>query len=70
MVKKYAPIVLGLLGANVFIGLVLVVLGVLGCVRRGAKGAASASPLRAPHYVQVALKDEGDTDYHKPYATR
>jgi len=68
-VEKYAPAVLGLLGANLVIGLILVVLGVLSCMRRGVKGTSNL-PSRTPHYVPVGLKDEEDTAYHMPYASR
>jgi saccharopepsin len=68
-VEKYAPAVIGLLAANLLVGLVLIVLAVLGCVRRGSRGAPNSS---APSYVPVKLKEEDhtDTSYHMPYATR
>ena len=67
-IEKYGPAVLGLLAANLLIGLVLVVLGVLGYVGRSAKEDRKEMS-RAPHYVTVGLKDE-DTAYYMPYATR
>ena len=53
-VKKYALIIIGLLGANVVIGLVLLVFGVVGCVKRsGRVGKRSGSK---PHYIPVPDK--------------
>ena len=68
-VEKYAPIVIGLLVANLVVGLVLVVLGVLGFIRRGAKGAPRRSS--SATYAPVKSKDEDhmDTAYHLPYST-
>jgi saccharopepsin len=52
--KKYALIIIGLLGANIVIGLVLLVFGVLGCVKRSARvGARSRSN---PQYIPVPDK--------------
>jgi len=52
--KKYALIIIGLLGANIVIGLVLLVFGVLGCVKRRARvGARSGSN---PQYIPVLDK--------------
>ena len=66
VIEKYAPAVIGLLAANLVIGLVLVVLGLSGCLRRGGKSA----PTKTPHYTPVKFKDEDDMAYHMPYATR
>jgi len=68
-VEKYAPAVIGLLAANLLIGLVLVALAMVGCVRRGVKGAPK--PL-SQRYVPVGLKEEDsmDTHYSMPYSTR
>ena len=61
--KKYAFIVIGLLAANVVIGLVLLVFGVVGCVKRNARvGGRSGSK---PHYIPVPDKvgDVGQPTY-------
>jgi hypothetical protein len=70
-VKKYAPIVIGLLGANLLIGLILVALGVLGCIRRGNRGTTKSSAARTS-YAPVGTKEEGSIDmaYQMPYSTR
>ncbi|GLB40049.1 putative peptidase A1 family protein [Lyophyllum shimeji] len=54
-VARYAWIVIGLLAANLLVGLVLVALGVLSCVRRGTP--KEGKP-KAAHYVPVRFKDE------------
>jgi saccharopepsin len=71
-VEKYAPAVIALLAANLLVGLVLVALAVLGCVRRGGKGAPKSS-LAPSSYVAVRSKEEDHVDfapYHMPYSTR
>jgi saccharopepsin len=70
-VEKYAPLVIGLLGANLLIGLILVVLGVLGCIRRGTRG-TTKSPAARTSYAPVGTKEEDSVDmaYHMPYTTR
>jgi saccharopepsin len=70
-VEKYAPLVIGLLGGNLLIGLILVVLGVLNFVRRGTKGTTKSSAART-RYAPVGTKEEESLDmgYHLPYTTR
>jgi saccharopepsin len=70
-VEKYAPIVIGLLAANLLIGLVLVALAMLGYVRKGVKGATKSSSAPSS-YAAVNSKEEDsmDTAYHMPYSTR
>ncbi|KAF5325311.1 hypothetical protein D9619_009569 [Psilocybe cf. subviscida] len=66
--KKYGLIAIALLGLNSIIGIVLIVLGVLGCVRRGSPK-KSASGRNAPVYVPV--KTHGHDEYggyQKPYS--
>ena len=61
--KKYALIIIGLLGANIVIGLVLLVLSVVGCVKRSARvGGRGRSK---PHYIPVPDKvgEGGQTAY-------
>jgi saccharopepsin len=59
LVKKYGLIIICLLGANVLIGVVLIVFGVLACVRRGSsrKNATRAS---APVYVPVKSMEQDE----------
>ena len=66
-VEKYAPAVIGLLAANLLIGLILLALAVLGCVRRGRSKSTAK-----PTYVAVRSKDEDhlDTAYLTPYSKR
>ncbi|KAF9004735.1 aspartic peptidase domain-containing protein [Cyathus striatus] len=52
-VKKYAPVVLGLLAANLLVGLILIVLGVMSYIRKG-KPSRSITPT----YVPVKVRDE------------
>ncbi|KAJ7118392.1 aspartic peptidase domain-containing protein [Mycena epipterygia] len=49
-IRKYAPIVIGLLSANLLVVLVLAVIGVALCVKRGGK---SSSGVGGPKYVPV-----------------
>jgi len=56
-VARYAPIVIGLLAANLLVGLVLLVLGVFGCVRRGTAEEGKMGA-KATHYVPVKLKED------------
>lgn len=71
MVKKYGLIVICLLGANVLIGLILLVLGVLGCIRRGSSRKAATRAV-APTYVPVKSLDEDEAyvapSYQKQYS--
>ncbi|KIM38854.1 hypothetical protein M413DRAFT_447551 [Hebeloma cylindrosporum] len=70
-VKKYGLIVICLLGANLLIGLILLVFGVLGCIRRGSSRAASTRTV-APHYVPVKSLDHDEAytapSYQKQYS--
>ncbi|KDR74825.1 hypothetical protein GALMADRAFT_141158 [Galerina marginata CBS 339.88] len=72
LVKKYGLIAFCLLGANLLVGLVLIVLGVLACVRRGStKRGLAATRAGAPVYVPVKSmdRDEGYSDsYQKGYS--
>lgn len=69
--RKYGLIAISLLGLNCIIGLVLVVLGVLGCIRRGSSK-KSASGRSAPLYVPVKTSGDHASDdypaYQKPYS--
>jgi saccharopepsin len=71
MVKKYGLIVICLLGANVLIGLILLVLGVLGCIRRGSSRKAAARAV-APTYAPVKNLDYDEAyvapSYQKQYS--
>ncbi|PPQ86178.1 hypothetical protein CVT25_006921 [Psilocybe cyanescens] len=64
--RKYGLIVICLLGANLFIGLVLTMLGVLACMRRGASRKNLTRTASTPAYVPVK-SDETYSD--KPYYT-
>jgi hypothetical protein len=70
-VKKYGLIVICLLGANVLIGLILLVFGVLGCIRRGSSRRAATRAV-APHYVPVKSLDHDEgyaaPSYQKQYS--
>jgi saccharopepsin len=71
-VEKYAPTVIALLAANLLVGLVLLVLGVLGCVRRGV-GRAPKNSIAPSNYVAVRSKEEDHVDmapYHMPYSSQ
>jgi len=71
MVKKYGLAVICLLGANVLIGLILLVLGVLGCIRRGSSRKAAARDA-APTYAPVKSVDYDEAyvapSYQKQYS--
>jgi saccharopepsin len=70
-VKKYGLIVICLLGANVLIGLILLVLGVLGCIRRGSSRKAATRTVD-PHYIPVKSLDHDEAyaapSYQKQYS--
>ncbi|KAJ7279162.1 hypothetical protein C8J57DRAFT_1221929 [Mycena rebaudengoi] len=55
--KKWEPIVVGLLGANLLVSFVLVAIGLMTCVKKGAAGRTRG----APSYVPVKFKDEDST---------
>jgi len=60
--KKYVLIIIRLLGANIVIGLVLLVFGVLGCVKRSARVGSK------PQYIPVPNKvGEGDQPTYTYY---
>jgi len=61
-IKKYGLIVICLLGANVLIGLILIVFGILGCIRRGSSRKAATRAV-APQYTPVK-----SLDYDEAYA--
>ena len=61
-IKKYGLIIICLLGANVLIGLILIVFGVLGCIRRGSSRKAATRAV-APQYAPVK-----SLDYDEAYA--
>lgn len=66
-VKKYGLIALTLLGANIVIGLVLLVFTVLSCVRKGSARKGNAQTT-ARQYVPVHLQDDGESAvYAKHY---
>ncbi|KAJ7445432.1 aspartic peptidase domain-containing protein [Mycena latifolia] len=52
LVSKYGPIIVGLLGANLLVVVVLAVIGLALCVKRGRKS-------RAPRYVPVKFREPG-----------
>ncbi|KAF9002559.1 aspartic peptidase domain-containing protein [Cyathus striatus] len=67
LLSKYGPAIIGLLAANLFIGLVLVVLGIANYIKGRGR---SSTPTRSvnPAYAPVPLKDEPSiTSYQKPY---
>ncbi|KAF8062507.1 aspartic peptidase domain-containing protein [Lyophyllum atratum] len=72
--SHYAPIVIGLLAANLFVGLILILLTVFACLRRGAPKEGKA---KSAMYVPVKFKDEdgtvmkyrdADAAYDTPYS--
>ncbi|KAJ3505258.1 hypothetical protein NLJ89_g7513 [Agrocybe chaxingu] len=63
--KKYALAAILLLAANVVIGLVLIVLAVLGCMRRGAASRKSSVRVVAPQYTPVKLEEEGYSGHYQ-----
>ncbi|KAH8806856.1 hypothetical protein DL96DRAFT_1629939 [Flagelloscypha sp. PMI_526] len=74
--SKWAPIVIGLLAANLFVGLVLVTVAVLGCIRRGGREVYSSRSLPVA-YAPVREKDwdsslhSGESSYRdndRPYS--
>ncbi|KAF8057031.1 aspartic peptidase domain-containing protein [Lyophyllum atratum] len=76
-IARYAPAVIGLLAANLLVGMVLLILGVVGCVRRGTPREGRAREMKAPHYVPVKFRDEdggvagyrdGEGTYDTPYS--
>ncbi|KAH6901559.1 aspartic peptidase domain-containing protein [Coprinopsis sp. MPI-PUGE-AT-0042] len=69
---KWAPAVLGLLGANLLVMLVLLVLGVLNYIKRngsggGKSGSGRGSPMSAPkaipHYILGSKKRDSSSSY-------
>ena len=60
-VKRYGLIAIGLLAANLLIGLVLVGFGIMSCIRRGSarKNSRDVVTAAAPQYVPVKLQEEG-----------
>ncbi|KAJ6582366.1 hypothetical protein B0H19DRAFT_1252467 [Mycena capillaripes] len=51
-IQKYAPIIIGLLGANLLVVLILAVIGLVLCVKRGAKSTGSVK------YAPVQFTDD------------
>jgi len=67
-VKKYGLIGFSLLGANIVIGLVLLVFAVLSCVRKGRARKRNAQTTTARQYVPVHLHDDRESEaYPKHY---
>jgi len=66
LVASYGPAIIGLLAANIVIGLILIALGILQCIRRGT---SSEARTLNPHYVPVRNKVEESNigHYPKPY---
>ncbi|KAJ6518189.1 aspartic peptidase domain-containing protein [Mycena vitilis] len=62
-VKKYAPIVIGLLGGNLLATLFVVVIGVALCVKRGGK---AVSRSRSRKYAKVRFEDDGEGSEGRP----
>jgi saccharopepsin len=63
LAEKYGPVVLGLLAGNVLIGVALVAIGLVMCMRRGTGKTRSVSPTYAP--VRFKEADSGlDGNYH------
>lgn len=60
--SKYAPAMIGLLAANLLVGLVLLALAVLNCIRRGATRGAARSV--NPEYAPVKIKDAEASRHH------
>ncbi|KAF7338964.1 Peptidase A1 domain-containing protein [Mycena venus] len=55
LINKYGPIIIGLLGANLVVVLILAVLGLVLCVKRSGKNVSRA---RTPQYTQVKLGED------------
>ncbi|KAJ7185063.1 hypothetical protein C8R46DRAFT_1300906 [Mycena filopes] len=51
-VKKYAPIVIGLLGGNLLVGLILLALGLVACVKRSATVGRAGGKYRAVRFAE------------------
>jgi saccharopepsin len=63
LVEKYGPVIIGLLAGNILIGVALVAIGLMVCMRRGSEKTRSVSPTYAP--VRFKEADSGvDTSYH------
>ncbi|KAH8827320.1 hypothetical protein DL96DRAFT_1244798 [Flagelloscypha sp. PMI_526] len=54
--SKWAPVVIGLLAANLFVGLVLVIMSVLGYIRRGGRDSSGSRSIPVA-YAPVREKD-------------
>ncbi|KAJ7925599.1 aspartic peptidase domain-containing protein, partial [Mycena leptocephala] len=68
-VGKYAPIIIGLLGANLLILLILVVVGLVMCVKRSGKAAMPAyTPVRLREEAPTTSEDYEDKRYSDAYA--
>lgn len=66
-VDSFGPAIVGLLAANLLVGIVLCALGVMMCIR---KGASSGTKMRgAPTYAPVRFKDEGRKAEDEPYTS-
>ncbi|KAJ7153260.1 aspartic peptidase domain-containing protein [Mycena filopes] len=66
-VKKYAPIVIGLLGGNLLVVLLLLVLGLIACLKPGGKnGGGRYAPVRVVIDDETRPLDHGLAD--KPYS--
>ncbi|KAJ7663184.1 aspartic peptidase domain-containing protein [Mycena polygramma] len=65
-VKKYGPIVVGLVGANLLVALILAIIGLVLCVKRGAKSGPRTKYAR----VQVAEEESKALDRYdeRPYS--
>ncbi|KAJ7679752.1 aspartic peptidase domain-containing protein [Mycena rosella] len=60
-IRQYAPIIIGLLAANLLVVLLLAAIGIALCVtRRGPTGGSSGAP---PRYVSVKVKDYGESEH-------
>jgi len=67
IVKKYGLIAIILLALNVVVGLVLLVLAVLNCMRRGSRRRQVIPGTASTDYTAVGLDDEIYSTNHKGY---
>jgi len=68
IVKKYGLIAIILLAMNVVVGLVLLVLAVLNCMRKGSRRHQVITGTASTHYTAVGLDDDIYSTNRKGYS--
>lgn len=57
-VDQWSPVIVGLLAGNLVVGIVICILALSMCVRRGATSAGARARTASPSYVPVRFKED------------